>query len=288
MTHLPNERAKDAADAVRGLAEAVGVPELVKPAAAEVGETLRRCVRVALAPIRATVWGAEQLEEFIFSTVTEKLEGVDPNNISTPPLTVAGPVIEALRFAHEDEALRDMYATLLATSMDSSTVGKAHPSFVEVIRQMTPDEARLLTNMATVTDRPFITIRRGVKDKMAFGTWDLEWPLATKYTELPGLARPELMQTYLKNLERLGLIDLVTDATLSEEGHYDDLRTWDPIKKIIDSLNADEAHFPIFVNGFIRFTPYGQMFVQACVLEHSAAVAPMPDDRLAPSPGESS
>lgn len=45
------------------------------------------------------------------------------------------------------EELRDMFANLLARSMDTATAGNVHPSFVEVIKQLTPDEARILSTM---------------------------------------------------------------------------------------------------------------------------------------------
>lgn len=61
-----------------------------------------------------------------------------------PQLSIAGPTIEALKFAGAEESLREMYINLLESSMDAEICEKAHPSFVEIIRQMTPDEARIV------------------------------------------------------------------------------------------------------------------------------------------------
>ena len=37
-----------------------------------------------------------------------------------------------------------MYVNLLETAMDKETAANAHPAFVEVVRQMVPDEAKIV------------------------------------------------------------------------------------------------------------------------------------------------
>jgi len=66
-----------------------------------------------------------------------------PDQIVVPKPNVAGPALEALRYTWHEETLSDLYANLLAaSSMDKSTADGAHPAFVEIIRQLTPDEAK--------------------------------------------------------------------------------------------------------------------------------------------------
>jgi hypothetical protein len=263
--------AKNTVDAVHGLAEAVGVPALVQPAATEIGQTLGRSVRVALGPLRVLVWGFEQIEDFLYASVTEKLRGVRPENIVTPAPTIAGPAIEALRFAGHDETLREMYATLLATSMDATTSALAHPSFVETIRQLTPDEARIIERIGLTTDRPFLTVKDGHSGEM----WDREWANLTLYPRQIAMTRPELSQTYLSNLSRLGLIDLNVHAMISDASAYDEIRESAEVARVIEEINLQEGHFPILDNGIIKLTPYGDLFLKACVFDH-------PRDALAP------
>lgn len=118
--------------------------DVAHPAAQEIGNTLSGLVRVALAPLNALVWGYDRFQEWIEKEVAAKLAGVPPARIVQPPLLIAGPVVEAMRFAGHDEDLCDFFTELLATSMDSLTQPKAHPSFVDLIRQMTSDEAKLM------------------------------------------------------------------------------------------------------------------------------------------------
>ena len=119
--------------------------EALRPRAKEVGktlETLGKTVNVALSPLCGLVWSWEQIEDYVSVTIERKLKerAVPRERITTPDPDVAVPALEALRYSK----LRENYANLLATAMDSATARDAHPSFVEILKQLTPDEARIL------------------------------------------------------------------------------------------------------------------------------------------------
>ena len=52
-----------------------------------------------------------------------------------------------------------MYATVLANSMDKFTKEGIHPGFVEIIKQLSSDEAKILRYMHLRTTLPIITLR---------------------------------------------------------------------------------------------------------------------------------
>ena len=135
--------------------------DLVQPAAKEIGTALGRTVHTALAPLRGVVWAAEQAEEYVYGALMKRLKGVPPERIGTPKLTVAGPAVQALKFAGAEPVLREMYANLLATAMDRQTAERAHPAFVEIIKQLTPDEARIAAYIPAQPSRPVISLYGG-------------------------------------------------------------------------------------------------------------------------------
>ena len=113
--------------------------DLVQPAAKELGtalQTVAKTVHIALAPVSALVWGYDQIRDWVQKAVTEKLKDVPPEEITPPRVAVAAPTIEALRFAADEPILRELYANLLATSMTSMKRSKAHPAFVDIIKQL--------------------------------------------------------------------------------------------------------------------------------------------------------
>ena len=61
------------------------------------------------------------------------------------------------------EELRNMYANLLAASMLKDEKENAHPSFVEIIKQLSPDEAKLLKKISESGDAyPLIDVKLNV------------------------------------------------------------------------------------------------------------------------------
>jgi hypothetical protein len=151
---------KDIIDATTSLVKAVPIyDDLVQPAAKELGvalATIAKTVNVALSPISGVIWSYETIKDFVSTKVSQKLENVPPENIETPNPMVAGPALEALKYAGHEENLRNMYANLLANALDKETKNNAHPSFVEVIKQISPGEAALLLLISERSQYPVI------------------------------------------------------------------------------------------------------------------------------------
>src|SRR5579864_922076 len=136
---------KGTAEAVEGVLKAVPIyQDLAQPAVREVGSALRDAIRMALAPVSLLVWGFDQIKDYLEDALAHRLKDLPPERIIPPSPIIAGPATEALRFAGHDPILREMYANLLDTEMDANRVREAHPAFVEIIRQLTPDEARIV------------------------------------------------------------------------------------------------------------------------------------------------
>ena len=153
---MRDSAAMDSDSVVKGIQVVAGAglvgqayPDLLKPAAQEVGSVMGRILHAGLAPVRTMLWSIEQTEQWLKSKLEAKLHGVPPERIRFPEPTVAVPALMALSYSMQQETLREMYAKLLATAMDSATATDVHPSFVEVIKQLTPDEARILNVLKT-------------------------------------------------------------------------------------------------------------------------------------------
>ena len=252
--------------AVTGLVEKIPVyKDAIQPIAKETGKalgTVGKSVNAALAPLRGLVWGIEQIEEFVGTKVSEKLEKVPPENIQTPDPSVAGPALESLRFTGHKESLSELYANLLATSMDSETARNAHPGFVEIIRNLSSDEAKLLSYLLSVGAQPIIDIRK--EDKNGNSGNEVS-PCVSTLGYDAKLEHGDLPPTYLNNLQRLGLVEIPKDRFLTNENVYDRILTDISVKTIIDELNASEKHKAEIVKYYVRPTQLGRLFGEACV-----------------------
>ena len=263
----------DTESTVEGTIKAVSVlvdkvpvyQDALQPLAKETGKafgTVGKTVNAALMPIRGLVWGIEQIEEFVQSKVTRKLENVSPENIQAPDPAVAGPALESLRFTGHKESLSDLYANLLATSMDRTTAKNAHPGFVEIIRNLSGDEAKILSYLVSVQVLPLVDIR---KESTEGKGGIIVSPYVSTVGHDSGCEHRELVGVYLKNLERLGLIDIPRDKHLATEGIYDKILNDPPVKKIEKDLNALEKHKAQFDKYYTTPSELGKLFIAACV-----------------------
>lgn len=263
---------RDAADAIKGVVEAVPVyQDVVQPAAKEVGtalQTVAKTLHILLAPVSGLVWGYEKIKDFVGNKVAEKLENVPEERLRSPEPHVAGPALEALKYTGYQEGLREMYANLLATSIDSRTAHAAHPSFVEIIRQMSPDEALIMKSLSVVRVRPFVDVRSEKKGSH-LGYWAIK-----HFSIIPheaGCKCIDLGPTYLVNLQRLGLVELREQYTLGDVGSdlYQPLRDAPEIKRIASQIESSGENKPEISCGAIILTQLGQQFCYACIYENT-------------------
>lgn len=82
--------------------------------------------------------------EFFESEFKEKYCKVPGSQRCKPKVIIVGPVLEALKYTFDEQKLREMYINLLVSSMDTEEVKKVHPSFVEIIKQLSPSDAVFL------------------------------------------------------------------------------------------------------------------------------------------------
>lgn len=266
-------KTRDALDAAKGLVEAIPVyQDVAQPAAQEVGkalQTVAKTVHIALAPVSALVWGYDQIREFVSTRVAEKLKNVPEDEIVSPKTNVAGPALEALRYTGHEDELREMYANLLASSMDSKTANSAHPAFVEVIKQLTPDEARLIRHFMQPIALPFLVIRKEFKTQTATerGGIDLV-PHFSLLGQQAGCQFPNSVPTYIDNLVRLGLCEIPEFFEYTSPGVYEPLEKHPTVEALKKRFESDEKWNVSLERKGIKVTSLGKQFASACITPH--------------------
>ena len=162
-----------------------------------------RAIHAALSPLEKWVLQKECNLAETKKLLEEKLKDTPAENIITPPSYVAVPALQSIAYCMDDIQLRDMYAELLAHAMNSETVDNVHPTFVEIIKQMSPFDALVFKKLTKTLVQPCISIKymnKGTKasypvqDIVAFSDLDA-FPLVPT-------------QIALENLERLRLIEI--------------------------------------------------------------------------------
>jgi len=252
-------------DAVTGLAKAIPIyDDAIQPAAKEIGKslaTVTKTVNIALAPIKALVWGYEKIEDYLTKRVSEKLNDVPEEDIQTPPTNIAGPAVEALRFTGHNESLRELYASLLAMSMNKKTMDKAHPSFVDIIKNLSTEEALILQQFISKDIFPKIDIQETLKDNKGQIN---RFQNFTLFHEVDSRLNPKNMPTYLDNLQRLGIVEILKDEYLTNDKLYESLKTSSSILSLIQNIEKKGLEVN-FRKGIIALTAFGKDFVKNVV-----------------------
>ena len=262
---------RDVVDAVTGVAKAVPVyQDVLQPAAQELGkalQTVAKTVHVALAPVSALVWGYDQIKDFVSTKVADRLKNVPPENIVTPKPNVAGPALESLRYTGHESSLSDLYANLLAASMDKSTADGAHPAFVEIIKQLTPDEAKIVGLFAFPLPFPLVTVRWDYKNPTPEETGGMDvlvnFSLIGKQV---GVEFPNLTPTYLDNLCRLGLAEIPAMFQYTGKGVYDAVENAPEVLNAKSNIEQNPKWRATIERKGLRVTELGKQFAHVCVL----------------------
>lgn len=71
---------------------------------------------------------------------------------------VAVPIVEAMRYTSHKEELREMFTNLLGAAMNADSID-AHPAFVDIIKQLSPDEGKIIKYLYKDDKQPMMKLR---------------------------------------------------------------------------------------------------------------------------------
>jgi Abortive infection alpha len=144
--------------------------------------------------------------------------------------SIALPILMDLRFMEDDNPLTKLYLNLLARVIDKERCNEAHPAFVKIIEQMSPDEAMVVWQFSERDS----WVRPPPGEQCVEPTFPRE-----------SLIYPENFSIYAEHLAALNLLRLPIILPL-----------------------AGEAPLPLEYGGHsIYITRFGQQFVKACIPE---------------------
>ncbi|HEX3785987.1 MAG TPA: Abi-alpha family protein [Pseudonocardiaceae bacterium] len=153
------------------------------------------------------------------------------------------------------EPLRAGMAELLNRSANSDAEASKEFLYTTILRQLVPDEARIIAALADGVARPLIH----VAERSAIGaTQRTVLANASTVGRNAGVATPGFVPTYLTRLYRLSLVDIgEEDPGLSDQ--YDILLT-DPLVRSA----AAGAKRVRFIRHTVRISTFGQQFWAEC------------------------
>jgi hypothetical protein len=260
------------AKAIAELAKAVPIyQDALQPGAKEVGKALGsvgRAGNAVLSPIsEMVVWGVDQLRPF-FQRIATKLEATPPEHInSTPKANVIVPALEAVRLTESEVDLQELYANLIASAMDKRVAHGVFPSFVEILKQLTSDEAKLLRTIMSGIPVPIVHIQQEIFDDNGRRISGLDVVKNRSLIGGPaGCVYPKQVPSYLDNLARLGIIQFHAPGTsYADKSVYREVELDPENLTLRGQYEQPPRYRSKYVHTGLELTTFGRHFINACV-----------------------
>lgn len=241
----------------------------MKEAAKNLGQTavtITKTINTALLPLAAVNFAFDKAREYFSGEfqkdLLDRTKDIPLEHIADPKASVAGPALQGIAFANDEPDLKAMYLSLIATSMDKRTSQAAHPAFVEIIKQLSGSEAKLLAGLLQIPGSvPIAQIRASTVGQTG---WRVRanhvMNLANLQTKEP-VVEPSLA-ALVDNWVRLGLVEVRYDQFLQGPDAY----SWVEGRPEFQSLKASEESEQVkisFERGRAGRTDFGKLFAEA-------------------------
>ena len=222
---------------------------------------LPRSIRLTFSRWEKWIVNGEETLKLTAEALKEKVSKIPENKLCEPEPYVAIPAMQQLSYCENNESLRDMYANLLASSMNIDTKWNVHPAFVDIIKQLTPDEAKFLKKLPAniMILHPLIDVKMSKKPEAGSHT------LISNFTTfgLDVIENKGNICSYIENLERLKIIEIPALSSISNKEVYEELKNSEMLKNSIHS--SFKEHFTIDYNyKLFNVTNFGAKLIETC------------------------
>ncbi|OOF59048.1 Abi-alpha family protein [Rodentibacter myodis] len=179
-----------------------------------------------------------------------KSQGILAGEISSIP--AFADIAERLVYLDEEPDLKQMFENLLTSTVDLTKNGINHPAYVEVLKQISNQEAHNLKLIFTHSPNSMAICNLGFKHNG--GTIPLlKYCLPIPFSEIPAQA--------LENWERLKLIEIIIDLEwVTDDDAYKYIQD---ILTVLGKENASYTEHVEIRKGVLRFTEFGKNFAKA-------------------------
>ncbi len=233
------------------------------------GGSLGALAMLAAAPLRQLPGIAAQLPGTI-RDLGERVTAIPGARRRAPSLGFAAQALAAS--VRQGATMRERYLNLLAASMDGDTAARVHPAFLDVLRQLVPDEVKIISLFQHDGPFPLLTVRARYKFGERLGT---ELRHFSRLGTDAGVEQADRVPLYIDNLCRLGLTELravrIADDTrsfrpLEESPEVKAAKARIESRPALDSAAPDDGDKVVaeIQRSALYVTAFGRQFYEAC------------------------
>lgn len=198
--------------------------------------------------------------EIYKNSLEESINKIPKDKLMDPDLQKTAAILDASKYCIDKEELRDMFVKLLSATMNKDTDKYVHISFGEILKQLVPDEIKILMKLPEKPRfEPIIDV--AVEKPEVQGYF-------TQYANIGILGYesnceyPEEFPVYVDNLIRLGIVSVPEGHYLADKWRYDKVLDHEYVKGI---LHEAEKMGKVYINHkMIGITQLGDAIRKIC------------------------
>lgn len=197
-----------------------------------------------------------RLEEY-----KKKLDDIDEDKRCEVHPEIGVPIIQTLPYITNDK-IAELFTNLLASASVIDLAGNAHPAFVEIIKQLSPDEALIIQYLTNNRHIGYVTLKANKKNENGFIT-PAEKEIAI--ADLVPLMYKQNAKVYMSNLLSLGIIADAVNEYIDNDKMYDHIIDYNGLKEVIGKYESMDEYSSVDIERcYYYVTEIGQLFIKAC------------------------
>ncbi|MES9684749.1 DUF4393 domain-containing protein [Gottfriedia acidiceleris] len=233
-------------------------------------------------------------QESLKTSIEEEAVQIPEEDRQVPQTSIVGPALEAVKYYIEEEKVRNMFSKLIVAAMNKKQTSKVHHSYIEIIKQLSPEDALNLLLIKHQAQRSYeenedmfgyISLKE-VEElaKSRNGKIELTinpvggFPIArfvhdydngfsiiksnVFYGNESDIKTGDENSSSITNLNRLGLVDLDFSEN-KEYTSYDDYKIYEK-STYYKNLKRESPNYIIHY-GWMSITPFGKNFIDVCL-----------------------
>lgn len=203
------------------------------------------------------LYANNKLENYAIE-LQNKVKTIPAENLVSPRVNILGPTIDGLKYNLDEEYIKEMFTNILMSDMDDRTQNKVLPSYIEIVKQLSKDDAKFITNLKSnnlIDELPIIKLKLVSNEDSSFNYISPSFICLSdgNYLEIP--------QIVLDNLTRLQILEVDYETFFQNATSYN--KSFENLKKIskfIQYSNKPNKHIEP-KKGLLLFTSFGKNFI---------------------------
>lgn len=252
----------------KAVLESEAVSNLTNPPTKVAGALLADFINLAVggihyASIKAELKRQKKFEDFK-ANIQKGVDNIPTEHKVESRESIIGPALEKAKYFMNEDEIREMFEKLIVNSFDSRKIEKIHPSFSDIIQQMSPIDAQNLKCFSVEENLPICEIIEIFENK---GQKTLQTNIFCSNEFCDSIEQQSIS---MSSLSRMGLISIAYDEYLTNAELYkifDSLPIVRYYKNYIEYLNkSNNTNLKIELQkGVAKLTPVGKAFIDVCL-----------------------